>query len=479
MKRTLSLLTAMTFAVSLAPAAQATEPSVEKPTASPAVATPVSTPFAETVVRASDERARCTFMCVQTSLPFSGSFQYFVNDDRAILTIGESKYNLRSVDTRKVIRSGKLPKGVTLTREPALSKDTGTLLIATETRQDVPGLYLLNTQTLSRSVVTPSGNSYPLSGGIDRMTVAENGDSFYLGQRFEGAIQLCKFDSSGDEVDCADDWFGPGVSDLFLSEDESQLFFGSSNDDLFTVNTATMAYTSVNIGATMSFGYSAMDADGTLYFADPVYYGQFPDSTPIYAVGTDGVIRETYQLPGALLITDMVAPSGVDNQLYVTGFFKTDSITYEQSNTVIKFDTLGEFELVQSLSMNPVKRNSAQRLAVDSEGRYVIATGLRVISKVIPVSDGSSLSITVSTENVSPGVWDINWNYLSFAPTKPVKKFDVYYREPGGSTWSVAATVSAAGNRSYRLTGVEEGGAVKVLPKAISVESYDTETLEP
>lgn len=93
------------------------------------VAAPASTAPSTFSAEFDAKKKKCTYLCVQSTLPTVEKDTYFVNGNRHLISMNTFSFTRRNLDTRKVTNRADYPAGIALTGS-AVSRDGSTLVIA-------------------------------------------------------------------------------------------------------------------------------------------------------------------------------------------------------------------------------------------------------------------------------------------------------------------------------------------------------------
>ena len=486
MKRILALFVAVSVGVTLAPNTVASASSGDRTAVSasaPATAeraaattTPQSAPFASAV----DRKKKCTWMCVQSTLTATQQEIYYVNGNRHLVSINATNFTVRNLDTQRITTTQSLPTGVTYTAS-SLSQSGNKLMIVGGDDSGDLSFYDLNLDTFALSQIEITGATYPLTtANLFEFQVDPSGSGFYLVQQVVGAKYLCFFSALGAEVDCSDSFLGtPGISPIFFQPWDDTSIYIMGNQLLFAFDRTDLSFTSVSIPVQLDTN-GVMSSDGNMYFYDEVGPFNVGTDTILYKLTTNGVLTNAYVFPGLISFREIVVPADNRYALYLIGTPRKVDGTQEKYSTVYNLvDESDTLVLRKSFKIKTIRGRQPEALVIDSEGRYLLAFAGGVKTSVIPANRTGSFTIASTATYVYCPIagWQIDWDFISFAPAKKVKSYALYYQGPDDSRWRKMETLPAGSGHSTVFTDGVADGMVKVLPVGVRATGYDTPSL--
>lgn len=485
MKRILALFVAVSVGVTLAPIGVASASSGDRGGVSASASanaeraasttSPQSAPFADSV----DRKKKCTFMCVQSTLPGVQQEIYFVNGNRHLVSLNETNYTVRNLDTKRITTTRSLPTGVTYSTSSLSQSGNKLMIVGADDSGDL-GFYDLNLETFALSPIEITGATYPLTTeNLFEFQVDPSGSGFYLVQQVDGAKYLCFINALGAEVDCSETFLGtPGTSPLFFRHGLDNRLFIVGNALLFTFDTTDLTFTSVPIQGGLDTN-GAMTKDGDMYFYGDVGPFDVGGGVIIFKLTTSGVLTTAYSFPTLVRFREIVVPTDSSSSVYLVGTPRKADGSQEKFSTVYNLDDdAGTLVMRKSFNIKTVRGQQPENLVIDSAGRYLLASGGGGKTSVIPADRFGSANIaTTATYDVCLAGWQIDWDFANLAPGARVKGYALYYQAPNQSRWRKITTVASGREHTTLFTG-GTGGLVKVLPVGVRVSGYGYAFLE-
>ncbi len=483
MKRILALFFAVSVGVTLAPntvasassgdptAVSASAPaSAERAAATP---TPSSAPFAN----ADDRKKKCTWMCVQSTLPQTQQEIYYVNGNRHLISLNSLGFTVKNLDTQKVTTNQSFPRDITYTTS-SLSQSGNKLMIVGGNDSGVLYFYDVDLETFVLTQIELTGATYPLTTEVLwEFQVDPSGSGFYLVQQAAGDKYLCFFNALGAQVDCSDSFLGtPGISPIFFQPWDDTSIYIMGNSRLFSFDRTDLTFTSVSIPVQLDTD-GVMSSDGNMYFYDEVGPFDVGSETILYKLTTNGVLTNAYVFPKLISFHEIVVPADNRYALYLIGAPRKVDGTQEKYSTVYNLvDESDTLVLRKSFNIKNIRGQRPESLVIDSGGRYLLASGSGVKTSVIPANRTGSFTIASTATYVSCPIagWRIDWDFISFAPAKKVKSYALFYQGPDDSRWRKVETLPAGSGHSTVFTEGVADGMVKVLPVGVRATGYDT-----
>ena len=479
MKRTIALFASITLALTLAPLAATASPSTGS---AEQVTAPASTAPSRFSVEFDAKKKKCTYLCVQSTLPTVQDETYFVNGNRHLISMNTFSFTRRNLDTGKVTNREDYPDGIALTGS-ALSRDGSTLVIAgTNEDVDFGNLHFstVDTETFELTeLTTDPSTTHPMTSEVLKaIAISPDNDGFFLVQRHEGLSYLCRFDAAGQEVGCSTSFTGSSYnpSPIFFNEAGDHAYV-VVNRNLYVFDISDLSFTETSLGAYNMSSDGVMAADGNMYFYDEV--GPFDSGggdTAVYKVTPSGVVTIVAQISGLVMMRDIAVSSGVYGMIYLIGTPKKVSGEQENFNRVYSIDLWAEdpATAATSFKIKPSRGSFPEKLGIDSYGRYLLAFSFGVKTSVIPVDRfGSVYAATTATYVSTPTEgWQIDWDFINIAPGKPATKYQLFYQAPNSSKWRKMRKIRAGGEHTTFFTAGEARGLVKVIPIGVRVAQY-------
>lgn len=473
MKRTIALFASITLALTLAPLAATASPSTgsaEQATA------PASTAPSRFAVEFDAKKKKCTYLCVQSTLPAVEQDTYFVNGNRHLISMNTFSFTRRNLDTRKFTNRRDYPAGIALTGS-AISRDGSTLVIAgTNDAVDFGNLHFstVDTETFELTeLTTDPSTTHPLTSEVlQEIAVSPDNEGFFLVQRHEGANYLCRFDTAGQEVGCSTSFNGYS-SPIFFNE-AGDLAYIVVNRNLYAFDIADMSFTETSIGDYELDPNGVMAADGNMYFYDNVGPFDSGGDTAVYQVTPSGVVTTVAQISGLVMMQDIAASSeyGV---IYLIGRPKKLSGEQENFARVYSINLYNEpASAATSFKIKPSRGSFPEKLGIDSYGRYLLAFVSGMKTSVIPVDRLGSVRVaTTATQVSTPSEgWQIDWDFINIAPGAPATKYQLFYQAPNSSKWRKMGKFRAGREHTTFFSAGVAGGLVKVMPIGVRVAKH-------
>ena len=478
MKRSLSIIIAVALGLTLAPVGATAMPSASPATGSVALASD-SSPQERATVEVDSKKKKCTYMCVQSTLPTIQFDGFFVNGNRHLVSVNDEGYSRRNLDTRKVAGSQIYDGGI-LTTAAAVSSDDSTLLIAgTNDSVDFGTLHFLtvDTETLVPPTEIPRDTTTTValtSQNLLSMAVSPDNSGWFMVLRDfnEYVPYLCRFNALGEEVGCSESFLaGSLVSPIFFDSSGESAYVVSAST-LYKFNLSTLAVTSMSLGGIEIDTNGVMAPDDNMYFYSSIGPFDPVGDTSIYRVTTSGIVTMVGQISGAVMISDIVAPMNDYGVLYVLGRPKKANGAPQNYSLVFGFDYANESFISKVVRIKPTRGNHPNSLVIDRYGRYLLAFSGTGPTSVIPVGRTGPSKI-VTTATVGDGGWQIDWDYINLAPGAKLKKYQLWYQAPNTSKWRKSSQFRAGRDHTTFFTAGVPRGLVKVLPVGIHASDYN------
>ena len=161
MKRLLSIIASLALGLTLSPVGATAAPSAS-PAAGSLAPAGDSSPLERVTFDVDSKKKKCTYMCVQSTLPGIQKDAYFVDGNRHLISVNSNGYTRRDLDTRKV--TGTTPyEGEMLTTKSAVAPDGLSLLIA-GTSDSGPGAASRDACAAGRPAYSSTEPAWPQGG---------------------------------------------------------------------------------------------------------------------------------------------------------------------------------------------------------------------------------------------------------------------------------------------------------------------------
>jgi hypothetical protein len=480
MKRLLSITASLALGLTLSPVGATATPSAS-PAAGSLAPAGDSSPLERVTFDVDSKKKKCTYMCVQSTLPGIQKDAYFVDGNRHLISVNSNGYTRRDLDTRKV--TGTTPyEGEMLTTKSAVAPDGLSLLIA-GTSDSGPGagnlrFISVDTETFEQNELDSEDSpTVPLtSQNLLSMAVSPDNSGWFMVLRDfnEYVPYLCRFNGAGQEVGCSESFVaGSTVSPIFFDSTGENAYLVSERT-LYTFDLSDLSFTSTSLGDIEINLNGVMAPDDNMYFYSNVQLSDSGD-TAIYKVTTRGIVTVVAQISGVVMFSDIVAPMNEYGVLYLMGRPKNSGGSWQNYSLVFGLDYANETFLLKAVKIKSKRGLLPESLAVDSYGRYVLVFAGTNQTSVIPVERyGSSRVITSATYVTNPPAgWQIDWDFINLAPGAKLKKYQVWYKAPNTSKWRKMSKINTGREHTTLFTAGVSGGLVKVLPIGVRVSGYN------